>query len=128
MLRWIKVVALFALLAAPQTAFAEIPINTLREIGPALTACWEPPVDLPAAEVTVRLSLKRDGHLLGEPRITLSRLPGDADDQKQFVASVLVGIAACLPLNITDSLGGSVAGRIFTIRFRSGVRQEAIWH
>jgi hypothetical protein len=64
--------------------------------------------------------------MLGEPRITYSRLAGNPEDQKRFVASVLGGIAACLPLNITDSLAGSVAGRIFTIRFRSGVRQDAI--
>lgn len=120
--------AALLVMAVTSPVRADSPISTLQEIGPALTACWEPPVDAPVAEVTVRLSLKRDGDMLGEPRITYSRLVGDPEDQKRFVASVLAGIAACLPLNITDGLGGSVAGRIFTIRFQSGARQDAIWH
>jgi hypothetical protein len=124
--RRLTIAAVLALLAWPHTAFANSPIKTLHEIGPALTACWEPPVDIPGGEVTIRLSLKRNGDMLGEARITYSRLVGDPEDQKRFVLSVLAGIAACLPLNITDSLGGSVAGRVFTIRFRSGDRQDAV--
>lgn len=123
-----KAVIIALLLAAPNAAFADAPVSTLREIGPALTACWEPPADVPGSEVTVRLSLRRDGHMLGEPRVTYSRLTGSIEDRKRFLASVLAGIAACLPVNITDSLGGSIAGRALTIRFRSGPRQDALWH
>ena len=55
-------------------------------------------------------ALKRDGSLLGLPRITHSRLVGDADAQKAFVTDAVRALAKCLPVSITDGLGGAIAG------------------
>lgn len=93
------------------------PINTLQEIGPALYACWKPPADVQSFEVTVRLSFKRDGEVLGKPMITFSRFNGDGIEQQRIVAAILTALAECTPLNLTPSLGGAIAGRVFTLRF-----------
>src|SRR3954464_61358 len=93
------------------------PINTLQEIGPALTACWKPPSAVQNYEVTIRLSFKRSGEVLGKPMITFSQFSGDTADQKRILASILAGLAECTPLNLSPGLGGAVAGRIFTLRY-----------
>jgi hypothetical protein len=103
--------------AAGQGAPLRPPVNTLQEIGPALFACWRPPADAQNFEVTVRLSFKRSGEVLGKPMITFSRFNGELDDQKRILGAVLAGLAACTPLNLTPSFGEAIAGRIFTLRF-----------
>ncbi|MEA2839222.1 MAG: hypothetical protein QOF41_552 [Methylobacteriaceae bacterium] len=69
------------------------------------------------------ITLRRDGTLFGQPSITYSKLAGDADTQKRFVASALAALAACTPVAITDRLGGAIAGRRFFIRFERQVPQ-----
>jgi hypothetical protein len=73
------------------------------------------------AEVTVLLTIKRDGSLLGQPRITHSRLLGGESSQKDYLASVLGALASCFPRQITDGLGGAIAGRPLRYRIVSGV-------
>ena len=92
------------------------PANSLRELYAALGECVKAPAGLPGAEITVVFSLKRDGSLLGKPRISHAKLLGDANAQRDFVASVLAGFNRCLPFSMTDGLGGAVAGR--PMRFR----------
>jgi hypothetical protein len=106
-----------ALLISSGQSASHPPINTLQEIGPALTACWRPPSDVPHYEVTIRLSFKRTGEVLGKPMITFSRFNGDTADQKRIIASILAGLAQCTPLNFSPGLGGAIAGRLFTLRF-----------
>ena len=104
------------------------PVNTLREVGPALSACWRPPQAAQSYEVTVRLSFKRTGEVLGRPMITFSHFNGDPADQKRILASILTGLAQCTPLNLDPSLGEAIAGRIFTIRFTPpSLRADAPW-
>jgi hypothetical protein len=100
------------------------PVDSLRELRPALTRCWRAPAGAVGSELTVALALKRDGHLLGRPRITHSALTGNAEAQKRFVGSVLASLAQCTPVRITDSLGQAIAGRRFMIRFRSKPRER----
>ncbi len=40
-------------------------------------------------EITLLFSLRRDGTLIGRPRATWSKLAGDEETQRAFVASVL---------------------------------------
>jgi hypothetical protein len=99
------------------------PANTLRELYPLLTRCWRAPPGSEGSTITVGITLKRDGTMFGQPTITYSKLTGDADMQKRFVASALAALAACTPLAITDGLGGAIAGRRIFIRFQSGPAQ-----
>jgi hypothetical protein len=117
--------ALLCSLCFVQSAFAAeaAPANTLRELFPMLTRCWRAPPGSEGSTLTVGITLKRDGTMFGLPSITYSKLTGDADAQKRFVASALAALAACTPVAITDALGGAIAGRRIFIRFGSQVPQ-----
>lgn len=93
------------------------PVDTLRETGEALYACWEPPAGSEGMEITLLFSLRRDGTLIGRPRATWSKLSGNSSQQRTFVASVLTALDRALPLPLTDGMGGAVAGRPLTLRF-----------
>jgi hypothetical protein len=99
------------------------PANTLRELFPMLTQCWQAPTASEGSQLTVGITLKRDGTMFGQPTITYSKLNGDADTQKRFVAAALAALAACTPVSITDALGGAIAGRRIFIRFESQAPQ-----
>lgn len=103
--------------AAPGVASERGPLNTLLEIGPALHACWRPPIDVRDFEIRVRLSFRRDGAVLGTPRIVYARFDGTRAEERIAVRAVVDALGACTPLRFTPSLGAAVAGRIFTIRF-----------
>jgi hypothetical protein len=94
-------------------------LERLRDVFLALRACWRlPKGDGPSGQqLTVRLSFKRSGELLGRPRITYSALNGDSEAQRRFAASVLAALETCLPLPFSPALGAAIAGRPFTFRF-----------
>lgn len=105
--------------AAPATAPV---VHTPREIAPALVACWRPPGGTEGLSATARFSFRRDGTLMGPPRITFSRL-GDNDARaRAFLLSIADAFVDCTPLNFSPSFGRSVAGRIFTLRFIPSAR------
>ncbi len=95
-------------------------LNTIAEVFAALEACWIPP-DLEQAragmQITVMLSFKRNGELLGQPRITYET-PGASDDERvAYRVAMAQALHRCLPLRFTDALGGALAGRPMTLRF-----------
>jgi hypothetical protein len=99
------------------------PANSLRELYVAVGACVEAPAGPPGSEVTIVFSLKRDGALLGKPRISHAKLFGDANDQRQFIAGVLAAFGRCLPVSVTEGLGGAIAGRPMSFRVVSRPRE-----
>jgi hypothetical protein len=100
------------------------PANTLRELYTAIGECVKSArVGLPGSELTILFSLKRDGSLLGKPRISHAKLLGDSSAQMAFVANVLAAFDKCLPLSITEGLGGAVAGRPMSFRVVSHPRE-----
>lgn len=106
------------LLFAPASARAE-PTSTLRGMWQLLGSCAQSvggPAASAGSEVTLLFSIKRDGSLQGQPRITHSKLIGDEATQKEFLSGVLASVARCFPLPITDGLGGAVAGRPLRMR------------
>ena len=120
--------ALGALLLGVTPASAA-PVDTLDGLWQTLRACIRLDGVPPAAvgsEVTVLFSLKRDGSLLGRPRITHTRLLGSAGDQRDFIAAALGAVSRCLPLDITDGLGGAIAGRPLNFRIASQRPERAL--
>jgi hypothetical protein len=111
----IRIIASLAFLAASPIEARSAPANTLPDLWRELSACVKGPGDSAGSELTIIFALKRDGSLLGKPRITHSHLLGD-DAQNAFVAGAIGGLAKCLPISITDDLGGAVAGRPLSIR------------
>ena len=102
------------------------PADTLEALGHALTACFEAPAGSAGSEITVLVSLRRDGTVLGQPRITFAHLVGTPDGKRFFVAAALGALKACTPVAVTPALGGAGAGRPFAIRFRGGARPQPI--
>lgn len=105
------------------------PANTLEELWSVVRGCATLDGVTPGSlgsEVTVRFSLKRDGSLLGQPRITHSSLLGDRADQQSFLAAALGAVSRCLPVSITDGLGGAIAGRPLSIRLTSKKPERAL--
>jgi hypothetical protein len=102
------------------------PLDRIADIGPAILVCWHPPADARGMELTLAFSLDRRGAVLGKPRISYSKLLGDRDRQRRFVASVLEGLPACTPLEITGALGGAIAGRPFAMRFKAAASRRHI--
>ena len=115
---WMLAFAALVSGAAAQTP--QPPVNTLREVMAALRACWVPP---PLAQprvgmqITVQMSFRRNGELLGQPRITFES-PGSSDDERlAYRIAVAKMLKRCAPLPFTEALGNALAGRPFTIRF-----------
>ena len=118
-----------AVLAAGAGASAQEPgdgqkpaaaLNTIAEVFAALEACWIPP-DLEQAragmQITAMLSFKRNGELLGKPRITYET-PGASDDERtSYRVAMAQALRRCTPLRFSDALGGALAGRPLTMRF-----------
>jgi hypothetical protein len=93
------------------------PINTLKEMLFAIYACWEPPPGTAGMSITLQFSLRRQGTLIGKPRATYSKLGGDEALNRAFVASILKALDKALPLPLSDSIGGAIAGRMLAPRF-----------
>lgn len=131
------VAALMAALLAPAPAPAQAqtqaqaqaagaPLSRLDQIGPALRACWAAPAGSEGSEITFRFGLDARGALKGTPIATYSRLAGDKDAQRAFVAAALLALQRCTPLNMTPDLGRVVASRVLTLRFSAQARTRAV--
>ncbi|CAH1648461.1 conserved exported hypothetical protein [Hyphomicrobiales bacterium] len=99
-------------------------LDKLADIAPALRRCWNPPPlpgDLTGAMVSLRFSLRRDGSLFGQPRVTWETRRGDPEFQRRFSESAVAAIHSCTPMRLSKGLGASIAGRPFIIRFHGRV-------
>lgn len=95
-------------------------INTLRELFAELRACLQPPPveqARPGMELTVRVSFKRDGNILGAPRFTYVNRTASEAQRDLYREAILDGLRRCAPLAFTSGMGGAVAGRPLVIRF-----------
>jgi hypothetical protein len=116
-----SVLALAALAAGARAEPAPTVLNTMKDMGLALQACWiPPPVDQarPGMQITVQMSFKRNGELLGKPRTTFESAGASDDERLAYRVAVAEMLKRCSPLPFTEALGGAVAGRPFTMRFR----------
>ena len=61
-------------------------------------------------------SLKRNGSLNGKPRISYTKLPADEALRNGDTDAIARALDGCLPIPITDGLGGAIAGRPIALR------------
>jgi len=94
-------------------------IDRIRDVFRAVQACWRPPSGsgYSGQELTIRLSFKRSGEVLGKPRITYYKEGTMPEQREPFTRSVQEALVRCTPLPFTDALGGAIAGRPFVFRF-----------
>jgi hypothetical protein len=99
------------------TAARAEPANTIQQLGHKLGACLARLQLHPGSEATVRLMLKRDGSIQGTPRITYWKLSADPAARQSDAKELADALHRCLPVEITDGLGGAIAGRLLTFSF-----------
>jgi hypothetical protein len=94
-------------------------VERIADVFSAMSSCWVLPGDpTPTGqELTLRLAFKRNGDILGRPRITYYKSGANPDDRKPFTDSVLAALDRCLPLPFSPGFGAAVAGRPFVLRF-----------
>jgi hypothetical protein len=92
------------------------PVERIRELYPALRACWQPPDTPGRLETTIRVAFRRDSRVLGEPRVTYSSA-GPDDTREGMRRSVLAAVNRCASLAFSPSFGQAIAGRPVAIRF-----------
>ena len=111
-----------AALAGPAVA---APANTLNELFANLEQCVQTSLPEAGTDVTIMFMLNRKGALIGKPRLTHAIWPKDANPRDAAVA-VASDFDNCLPLAITDALGGAIAGRLISYRLRTEPKQEKV--
>jgi hypothetical protein len=95
-------------------------VDTIGELFAALRACWVPP---PVAEarrgmqMSVRFSFKRDGEIIGTPRVTYVTPEAPAEARETYHNAVTAALDRCTPIPFTSGMGGAIAGRPIAIRF-----------
>jgi hypothetical protein len=115
-----------AAIARADAAEAPAPANNIVEMFTGLKHCLAPVAMAAGTEVTIQFSLNRRGGLIGKPRITYAHWTGDDAARKQSALAIAVGFDKCLPMAITDQLGGAIAGRPMAFRLRGAGREENI--
>jgi hypothetical protein len=118
--------AAFACWLLPPATVEADPANTLRELWGQLGACMRSSGASDGSDVTVMFSLKRDGKLLGKPRISHAKLPTDAAARRRVVEATARALDNCLPVSITAALGGAIAGRPLTVRLIAQKKEDDI--
>ncbi len=93
------------------------PVGRIRDLFPALRACWTPPAGAAGRETTIRVAFRRDGRVLGPPRITYAGPGAPGREGERLRASIHAALDACSPLAFTPSFGQAIAGRPVAIRF-----------
>ena len=95
-------------------------LDTIAGLFKMLRACWVPP-DADKArdglEISLRLSFKRNGEVVGPPRWTYTT-PKTPDDARQtYREAVAAALARCTPLRFSKGMAGAIAGRPIAIRY-----------
>jgi hypothetical protein len=102
------------------------PANTLTDIRRQFSACLEStPIDK-GSVITITFAMKRDGSLLGKPRISYSHFNGDVEARRRFVEEVNYALDSCLPLKITPALGAAIAGQMFFVTFEGDAPKQRL--
>jgi hypothetical protein len=95
-------------------------LDNIGDLFAALRSCWTPPQADTAKEgmqMTVRFSFKRDGDMIGAPRMTFATAGVPADVRYTYFKAISDSLNSCVPMKFTGGLGGALAGRPIAIRY-----------
>jgi hypothetical protein len=119
------------LLLPPATACAQgepAQVNTIRDVIEKLRTCWRPPPPSranPDIDITVIVSFKRGGDILGHPKITYESEQATDHDRLEYRIAVMEALQRCTPMPFTESMAGAIAGRPFAVQFHNRKHQPA---
>ena len=112
--------ALLLTLSVPSVLAQPVQLNTIKDVVERLYACWEPPVRAnPKVTVSVIVTFRRDGTILGHPKITYESEQATDDDRMLYRIAIIKSLERCTPLSFSEGLGGAIAGRLFALRLGS---------
>jgi allophanate hydrolase subunit 1 len=97
-------------------------VDSIKDVVARLRTCWKPPPATsanPGIDITVIVSFKRDGHILGHPRITYESEQATDNDRVAYRIAVMEALQRCTPMPFTEGMAGAVAGRPFAVRFHN---------
>ncbi len=95
-------------------------LDSIGQMFAALRACWVPPDESDARsgmQMSVRLSFKRSGEIIGTPRVTYVTPDIPRVTREIYHDAITRALARCTPLPFSKGMGGAVAGRPIAIRF-----------
>ena len=105
----------------PESAVAqEDGVPNIKAMFARLKQCWQSPslpTGNPGMEITVQFTFKRDGNLLGHPRITYETRSATDEERIIYRTAMMETLQRCVPMPFTDGMGNAIAGRPLTIRF-----------
>ena len=109
-----------ASVASAQTAPDRV--DSIKQVIEKLATCWRPPPPSqanPDIEITVIVSFKRDGTILGHPKITYESEQATDNDRLAYRIAVMEALQRCTPMPFTEAMAGAVAGHPFAVKFRN---------
>ena len=95
-------------------------LDSIRSLFAALRGCWVPPDEndaRPGMQMAVRFSFKRDGEILGTPRVTYTSPDAPQEARDTYRNAITTALEHCTPMAFSKGLGGAIAGRPIAIRF-----------
>jgi len=107
---------------------AEHKLNTILDMFAALRACWIPPPEAearPGMQMSVRLSFKRSGEIIGTPRVTYATPDTPPEVREVYHQAIMAALERCAPLPFTSGMGGAIAGRPIAIRYVDNRKLES---
>ena len=114
--------ATLLLMASISTARAQSgQVDNIKEAFARFRTCWKPPPASqanPDVEITAIVTFRRDGSILGRPKITYESENATDNDRLLYRIAVMEALQRCTPMPFTEGMGGAVAGRPFAIRFQ----------
>ena len=105
----------------PASHAASDQVDNIREAFVRLHRCWEPPPASkanPDVEITAIVTFRRDGTILGHPRITYESDNATDNDRVLYRIAVMEALQRCTPMPFTEGMAGAIAGRPFAVRFQ----------
>jgi hypothetical protein len=74
-------------------------------------------------DITVMLSFRRNGEIFGG-QVTYQSPNVSEQERAVYAAALAATIKRCSPLPLSDSLGGAIAGRLFSFHFIDHRKQK----
>jgi hypothetical protein len=97
-------------------------VDSIKQVIEKLGTCWRPPPPSqanPDLEITVIVSFRRDGTILGHPKITYESEQATDKDRLMYRIAVMETLQRCTPMPFTEGMAGAVAGRPFAVKFHN---------
>jgi len=97
-------------------------VDNIEQVFAKLGTCWRPPPPSqanPSIEITVIVSFRRDGTILGHPKITYESEQATDHDRLIYRIAVMETLQRCTPMPFTEAMAGAVAGRPFAVKFHN---------